>query len=325
VVTGLFLEPNETNQGRATDQLLQLLELKDLIRLGLAGNLAEFLLVNRSGEPVQGSDYLYRGASAARNRLPQENIPYLEAHDNETLFDAVQYKAPINTPMTERVRIHNLGISLLALSQGLPFFHAGMEILRSKSLERDSYDSGDWFNHLDFTYQENNWGIGLPFFDKNGGNWPVMKRLLSRPALKPEPGHIQAALHHFEEMLTIRRSSPLFRLSTAEAVIDNLRFLNTGPNQEPALVVMSLGNWSNFKGDELGDPLFVVFNFGPDRVSYQGEKMKIPRLVLHPVLTASADPVVHQAKFDQKSQRFSIPPRTTAVFLAADSGGNKST
>lgn len=31
---------------------------------------------------------------------------------------------------------------MVALAQGLPFFHAGDELLRSKSLDRDSYDSG---------------------------------------------------------------------------------------------------------------------------------------------------------------------------------------
>lgn len=31
---------------------------------------------------------------------------------------------------------------LVALSQGIAFFHAGDELLRSKSLDRDSYDSG---------------------------------------------------------------------------------------------------------------------------------------------------------------------------------------
>lgn len=34
--------------------------------------------------------------------------------------------------------------------KGIPFFHAGDEILRSKSLDRDSYNSGDWFSRLDF-------------------------------------------------------------------------------------------------------------------------------------------------------------------------------
>ena len=33
---------------------------------------------------------------------------------------------------------------LVALAQGIAFFHAGDELLRSKSLDRDSYDSGTY-------------------------------------------------------------------------------------------------------------------------------------------------------------------------------------
>lgn len=36
----------------------------------------------------------------------------------------------------------SLAAALVALSQGVVFFHAGDEILRSKSLDRDSYGSG---------------------------------------------------------------------------------------------------------------------------------------------------------------------------------------
>jgi hypothetical protein len=35
-------------------------------------------------------------------------------------------------------------------------------MLRSKSLDRNSYDSGDWFNLLDFSMRSNGWGRGLP-------------------------------------------------------------------------------------------------------------------------------------------------------------------
>lgn len=35
-----------------------------------------------------------------------------------------------------------LCLSLIALSQGIAFFHAGDDMLRSKSLDRDSYNSG---------------------------------------------------------------------------------------------------------------------------------------------------------------------------------------
>lgn len=41
-----------------------------------------------------------------------------------------------------RVRRCQLASALVAFSQGVAFFHAGDEILRSKSLDRDSYNSG---------------------------------------------------------------------------------------------------------------------------------------------------------------------------------------
>jgi pullulanase len=70
---------------------------------------------------------------------------------------------PRQTPRwQDRVRMNNLAISLVMFSQGVPFFHAGDDLLRSKSLNPNSYDSGDWFNQLDWTYQSNNWGVGLP-------------------------------------------------------------------------------------------------------------------------------------------------------------------
>lgn len=42
-----------------------------------------------------------------------------------------------------RVRRCQLASALVAFSQGVAFFHAGDEILRSKSLDRDSYNSGN--------------------------------------------------------------------------------------------------------------------------------------------------------------------------------------
>jgi pullulanase len=41
---------------------------------------------------------------------------------------------------------------LVALSQGIAFFHAGDELLRSKSLDRDSYDSGELSYRAMYTY-----------------------------------------------------------------------------------------------------------------------------------------------------------------------------
>lgn len=41
-----------------------------------------------------------------------------------------------------RARVCGLCAALVVLSQGVPFIHAGDDLLRSKSLDRDSYKSG---------------------------------------------------------------------------------------------------------------------------------------------------------------------------------------
>ncbi len=51
-------------------------------------------------------------------------------------------KAAEEVDLEERIRMNSLALALVAFSQGVPFFHAGDEILRSKSLDRDAYNSG---------------------------------------------------------------------------------------------------------------------------------------------------------------------------------------
>jgi hypothetical protein len=115
-------------------------------------------------------------------------------------------------------------------------------MLRSKSLDRDSFDSGDWFNRLDFTYETNNFGVGLPPANVNSAAWSFMRPLLANPAIKPVKDHILFCVESFKELLRIRKSSPLFRLRTAEEIKQCLAFYNTGFNSIPGLIVMVLRN-----------------------------------------------------------------------------------
>jgi pullulanase-type alpha-1,6-glucosidase len=313
--SGLYTYPNQVSGLTPEAARSRLLELTDQVMVSLAGNLADYRLVNGRGREVRGAAVNYNGAPAGYTQDPQENIVYVEAHDNETLWDALAYKAPEQATLEERVRMQNMALSLTALSQGVPFFHAGSELLRSKSLDRDSYDSGDWFNRLDFTYQTNNWGAGLPPQDKNGANWPLMAELLGQPGLRPGPQHIQAALAHFEEMLAIRRSSPLFRLRTAAQVNQRLRFHNTGPSQVPGLIVMSLSDNNAVQLDPDYDLVVVLFNAGKDAVRFPLAELVDPQLSLHPVQAASRDPLARAARFDAASRTFEVPGLTTAVFV----------
>ena len=317
-VTGLYTDPNAAADLPEKSQLALLLDLQDQIRISLAGNLAAYPLVNAEGNPVRGAQINYNGQPAGYTQDPQENVVYVSAHDNETLFDAIQYKAPRSLPMHARVRMQNLALDLAAYAQGVPFFHAGSEILRSKSLDRDSYDSGDWFNALDWTYQDNNWGHGLPPKDKNGSYWTLMAELLTDPALHPTPADLQFSLAHFETALQIRQSSPLFRLRTAEQVIRQVHFLNTGPRQIPGLIVMHLEDDPQARLDPQYDHIFVLFNANPGEVRYSlPADAGMESLSLHPLLAGGSDPVVRQAAFDPATQTFRVPGRSTAIFVHA--------
>ncbi len=102
-------------------------------------------------------------------------MSYVDAHDNETLFDSLTYKLPVATTMADRVRMNTLSLATTALSQTPSFWHAGADLLRSKSLDRNSYDSGDWFNRLDWTGADNGFGHGLPPAADNSAKWPIQK------------------------------------------------------------------------------------------------------------------------------------------------------
>jgi len=314
-LTGLWYDPNVTGQGSPDEQRAELLRRSDWIRIGLAGNLADYAFVDRFGNLVTGREIDYNGQEAGYTADPQEVINYVDAHDNETLFDAIQLKAPVGTPMADRVRMQSLGMSVLAFGQGVPFFHAGVELLRSKSLDRNSYNSGDWFNRLDVTRRSNNWGVGLPPARDNLSNWPLIRRLLANPTLAPASADIQDAFAHLQEALAIRRSSPLFRLRTAADVQQRLRFHNTGPAQLPGLIAFSLSDEAG-SVDRRHSLAAVLLNANDEAQTLQVPEVAGQPLVLHPVRAASGDPVVRTAVFDAASGSFIVPARTAAVFVA---------
>ncbi|GAB4439803.1 MAG: pullulanase-type alpha-1,6-glucosidase [Chloroflexi bacterium OHK40] len=317
-ITGLFTDPSAYDQGDAETQRARLLTYTDWIKLGLAGNLRDYRLLNAVGREVPGERILYNGAPAGYTSDPQEQIVYVSAHDNETLFDAVQLKAPTGASLAERVRMHNLGLSLVALSQGIPFFHAGDELLRSKSLDRNSYNSSDWFSRIDWTGQEHTFGSGLPPAGDNEASWPIMAPLLANPALKPGPAEMGASLSHLEEMLRIRRSTPLFRLRDAEQVRRMVRFFNGGPEQVPGLIVMSISDTGPRRLDESIGQVVVLFNATPAELTWGDPLFLGAALSLHDVLVSSEDERAPRASFDRSAGSFTVPARTTAVFVGAE-------
>ena len=298
----------------ASDQLSNLLLLTDQIRVAMAGNLAGYQFIDRNGNLVTGADVDYNGQPAGYTEDPQENIIYISNHDYQTLYDNNSYKTPIDTSLADRVRVQNVGISTVLLGQGVPFMHAGSDLLRSKSFDRDSFNSGDWFNKLDFTYTTTNFGVGLPVAGKNQDNWPIMQPLLANPALEPAMDHITFSKALYQELLEMRYSSPLFRLETFDEIQERVKFHNTGPAQIPGLIVMSISDLVETDLDPNHELFVVLINANDEAQSISLPDLIGLELVLHVVQANSVDEVVKMAEFDSSSGIFTVPARTTVVF-----------
>ncbi len=286
----------------------------DRLKIGLAGSLQNYVIIDQNNTTVSGISLNGTGYTLD----PQETINYVSKHDNETLYDQGIFKLPSGTTMAERVRSQNMGVSVTGLAQGIPFFDLGLDMLRSKSLDRNSYDSGDWFNRVDFTYTDNNFGSGLPPAWDNSSRWGIMQPLLANTALDPATGDILDAGKHFREILRIRKSSQLFRLRTASDVQSRVQFYNQGSGQQNALIVMGLSDANGTDLDPNYEYIVVLFNANKVQQTFTNAAFAGLNFSLHPLQAdaTDADPVVQSSTFNNGTGAFTIPARTTAVFVS---------
>jgi len=323
--TGLYTDPNGSSAaGPPMAQVDALLLEQDRIKVGLTGNLRDFPLIDRWGNLVTGSQIPYGGSGTGYCAEPADVISYVDAHDNETLFDILAMKLPVALSMPDRVRMNTLCLAVVALGQGPMFWHAGTDLLRSKSLDRNSFDSGDWFNRVDWSGASSAFGSGLPPAAENQQRWELQRPLLANAALVPGPADIAASRAAALDLLRIRSSSRLFRLGSAETIIERVAFPHGGPSQPRGVIVMVLsdpvGSSVGDPGDETADDqlgevdpererIVVVFNATPWWQSVA--VADAGTLVLHPVQVAGVDPIVRLTSVTADSA--TVPARTVAV------------
>ena len=208
---------------------------------------------------------------------------------------------------------------MVLFGQGIPFIHAGQEFLRSKSMDRDSFNSGDWFNAIDWSLADVNWGHGLPIAEKNQDNWPIMGPLLADAALALSQADAQLSLHMFRELLRVRSSIRLLRLRSAEQIHDILQYHNTGPGQVPGVVISSLRDDAGVV-DRRYESVVVALNARPDTSTVALPALAQHGLALHPILAQSADVQLRTASYAE-SGTFLLPPRSASVFVASRQPG----
>jgi pullulanase-type alpha-1,6-glucosidase len=310
--SGLYTDPNgDPVNGSETDQRNRLLYYHDVVQLGLAGNLRSYTFTASDGRTVTGEQVDYNGSPAGYTAAPAEAVTYVDAHDNEILYDALAFKLPQGIAAADRSRMQTLSLATTVLGQGTGFVAAGSDLLRSKSLDRNSYNSGDWFNAIRWNCRSGNgFGHGLPPAADNADKWPYARPLLADPALVPDCGEITASAERYADLLAVRWSSPVFALPTAEEVQRRLAFPLAGPAATPGVITMTL----DARGvDRRWKSIVVVFNATPQQQTQRVDALAGARIALHPVQAKGADAVARRARFDAGT--FTVPPRTVAVFV----------
>ncbi len=123
---------------------------------------------------------------------PWQAISYVSCHDNHTLFDKLTISRP-GVSVAHRIAMHKLANAIVMTSQGVPFLHAGVEMMRTKGGEENSYNKPDAVNRIDW-----NWKKGYAsIFD------------------------------YYRNLVSMRKKHPAFFMDSGEKVRDHLRFLET--------------------------------------------------------------------------------------------------
>lgn len=159
---------------------------------------------------------------------PDQCVNYVSCHDNNTLFDRLALAAP-EAPREVLVQMNDLAAAFCMLSQGVPFFQAGEELLRSKPgrkgrFDDNSYRSGDRVNAL---------------------KWEDL-----------DQEDCARTVEYYKGLIAFRKARPSLRLTTREEVWRKVHPQRCGGEHVAA-----------FHIDEDREELFVAFNAGSEEVS----------------------------------------------------------
>ena len=116
---------------------------------------------------------------------PAQSVNYASCHDNMTLFDRLVISTPEESRQNQ-VRMNHLAAAIYMTCQGIPFIHAGEELLRTKHFDHNSYKSPDSINAI---------------------KWADLD--------KPE---VQKTLQYYKDLIALRKACPILRLTDAETV-----------------------------------------------------------------------------------------------------------
>ena len=153
-------QANQTNISKITptnNAIGAIAVFNDAIRDGLKGSVFQttskgYISGLSTGEVINKVKFGISGGSLQGIGWTVKNamvVNYMSAHDNHTLWDKLALSNPENTD-AEKAKMNRLGATILMISKGMPFIHAGEEMLRTKDGDENSYKSSDAINNIDW-------------------------------------------------------------------------------------------------------------------------------------------------------------------------------
>ena len=144
---------------------------------------------------MTGAQVDYNGSPAGYTAAPGEAVTYVDAHDNEILYDALAFKLPAGTSPADRARMQVLALSLRRCSgRASGSSRPAPSGCGPSRWTATRYNSGDWFNAIrwDSGRRATASALGLPPAADNQDKWPYAGPLLADPALVPDCGRDRA-------------------------------------------------------------------------------------------------------------------------------------
>lgn len=127
---------------------------------------------------------------------PTQTVNYVSCHDNYTLMDKLAISCP-DASRSQRIRMGKMAAAIYMLSQGIPFIHAGEEMLREKLDEQG--------NRVENSYNRNDFVNAIRWSDLD----------------KPETA---ATVDYYRGLIAFRKAHPALRLATAQAISDHVTY-----------------------------------------------------------------------------------------------------
>ncbi len=191
-------------------------DLEESVKFGIVGAVMhpqiDYNLVNYSKKPW------------AIN--PSQSVNYVSAHDNLTLWDKIKATQP-ETAEDQRVAMQKLANAIVLTSQGMPFLHLGVDFLRTKGGDDNSYKSPDSVNAIDWNLKDSNLDV----------------------------------YNYYKGLISIRKTYSAFRMETQEEIETHLTFFSEGDASLIKLPKQMIGYMIDAKANkENALDMYVFFN-----------------------------------------------------------------